>query len=64
MASTGTRSVLTSVIGWIIFALVAWLTLGWVFATLRWILRTILILVVLGVLLSAYARLSEDSSPG
>lgn len=59
MASSRARSAAATVLGWIIFAIVAWMLLGWVFATLRWVLRTVLILVVLGVLVSLYARLSD-----
>jgi hypothetical protein len=51
------RSVLATIIGWIIVAIIAWFLLGFVFGTLMWILRSILWIVVIGGLLWAYLAL-------
>lgn len=58
-ASDRSRSVLTSVVGWIVVALVAYWLLGAVIGTLRWVIRAVVWIVVLGVLVSLYARLKS-----
>lgn len=60
MAGSGGRSLLASVIGWILVALVAWFLFGWLLGTLRFILRIVVILVILGVLANIYFRLKGD----
>ena len=59
MASSG-RSVLASVVGWIVVALIAWFLFGWILGALRFILRVIVILVVLGALIALYVKLRGD----
>ncbi len=58
-ASDRSRSVLASVVGWIVVALVAYWLLGAVIGTLRWVIRAVVWIVVLGVLVSLYARLKS-----
>lgn len=50
---------LASVVGWIVVALVAYWLLGAVIGTLRWVIRAVVWIVVLGVLVSLYARLKS-----
>ena len=58
-ASDRSRSVLANVVGWIVVALVAYWLLGAVIGTLRWVIRAVVWIVVLGVLVSLYARLKS-----
>ena len=60
MASSSGRSVLASIVGWILVALVVWFLFGWILGALRFIVRIIVILVVLGALASLYLRLKGD----
>ena len=60
MASSSGRSLLASLVGWIIVALIAWFLFGWILSTLRFILRIVIILVVIGVLASLYFKLRGD----
>ncbi len=60
MASSSGRSVLATIVGWIIVALIVWFFFGWILGTLRFLLRIIVILVVIGALASLYFRLRGD----
>ncbi len=60
MASSSGRSILASVVGWVVVALVVWFLFGWVLGTLRFILRMIVIIVVIGALASLYFKLRND----
>ena len=60
MASSSGRSVLASIVGWILVALVVWFLFGWILGALRFVVRIIVILVVLGALASLYLRLKGD----
>jgi hypothetical protein len=51
------RSVLASVIGWLIVIIVGWWVLGFLIGSLMWILRGVLIVAVLFGLLWAYLAL-------
>lgn len=60
-ASTKARSLLATVIGYVIVALVAFWLLGAVIGTVRFVLRAVITLLILGGLLTLWARLK---SPG
>ncbi|MGB3734941.1 MAG: hypothetical protein WA964_08300 [Ilumatobacter sp.] len=60
MASSSGRSVLATIVGWIIVALIVWFFFGWILGTLRFLLRIIVVLVVIGALASLYFRLRGD----
>ena len=51
------RSLLASVIGWLIVAIVVYFLFGWIVGTVRVLLRFLLIVAVIGGLLWAYFRL-------
>jgi hypothetical protein len=53
------RSVLATIVGYVIVALVAFWLLGAVLGTLRFLLKAVLALVVLGVLITLWARLKS-----
>ena len=58
------RSVLATVVGWAIVAVVAWWLLGAVLGTVLWVVRSLVWVVILGGLIWAYlalkARLTTD----
>ncbi len=56
------RSVAATVVGWLIVIIVVWIVAGWVFALLRWAIRLVLILALLALLASVYARLTDGES--
>lgn len=60
MAGSGGRSLLASVVGWILVVIVVWFLFGWLLGTLRFILRIVVILVVIGALANIYFRLKGD----
>lgn len=60
MATSSGRSLLATVVGWVIVALIIWFFFGWILGTLRFIVRIIVILVVIGALASLYFRLRGD----
>ncbi|MFK8025314.1 MAG: hypothetical protein AB8G26_15260 [Ilumatobacter sp.] len=60
MASTRGRSLLASVVGWLLVAMVVWFFFGWVVGAARALLRFIAILVVLGALAVVWLRLRRD----
>lgn len=61
MASSSGRSLLATIVGWVIVALILWFFFGWILGTLRFILRIIVILVVIGALISLYVKLRGDN---
>ena len=60
MANSSGRSLLASIVGWVVVGLIAWFLFGWILGTLRFILRIIVILVVIGALASLYFKLRGD----
>ncbi|MEP1125880.1 MAG: hypothetical protein ABJH68_18525 [Ilumatobacter sp.] len=60
MATSTGRSLLATIVGWIVVALVVWFLFGWVLAALRAVLRIIVILVVIGALAALYFKLRGD----
>lgn len=60
MATSSGRSLLATIVGWIVVALVIWFLFGWVLAALRAVLRIIVILVVIGALATLYFKLRGD----
>jgi hypothetical protein len=60
MSSTGGRSILATIIGWLIVIILIWVFFGWIFATIRFLLRAFLFLVVVGALIALYFRLRQD----
>ena len=57
MAGTRSRSFAASAVGWLIVAIVAYLLFGYIVGVLRWILRIIVLLVVIGALMALYLKL-------
>jgi hypothetical protein len=53
------RSALATVVGWVLAALVAFWLLGAVIGTLRFLVRAVVTLLVLGALLTLYLRLKS-----
>lgn len=51
------RKVATTVVGWLILAIVAYFVLGAVLGTIRWIIRMVVVAALLVGLLWAYAKL-------
>ncbi len=60
MATSSGRSLLATIVGWVVVALIVWFLFGWILGTLRFILRIIVILVVIGALASLYFKLRGD----
>lgn len=58
--ASGPRSVIASVVGWLIVAIVLFWALGFVIGTIRLLLRAAVWLIVLAVLVGVYVRLSAD----
>ncbi len=59
MSSSGGRSILASVIGWLIVAVIVWFLFGGVFGAIRFIVRMLVFLFVIGALLTVYFRLRD-----
>lgn len=59
MSSSGGRSVLASVVGWLIVAIIIWVFFGSILGTIRFIVRMAVFLVVIGALLTIYFRLRD-----
>lgn len=57
--SDRSRSVVATVVGWIVVALLAYWLLGAVIGTVRFVIRAVVWIVVLGGLVSLYARLKS-----
>lgn len=60
MSDSGARSVLATIVGWLIVIVLVWVFFGWIFATIRFLLRAFLFLVVVGALIALYFRLRQD----
>lgn len=60
MATTPGRSMLATVIGWMLVVLVVWFLFGWVVGAIRAIVRFAAVLVVIGVLAALWFRLRAD----
>ena len=60
MADSRPRSLLASVIGWLIVAVIVYFFFGWILGTIRVVLRLFLILVVIGALLALYFKVRGD----
>ena len=57
MADSGPRSIAATAVGWLILGIVLWVFFGSIFATIRFLFRTIAIVVVILGLLWVYFRL-------
>lgn len=57
--SRGARTILATVIGWVVVALVVWFLFGALVGTILWILRTILIIAVILGLITLYFKLKS-----
>ncbi len=55
-------SVLASIVGWLIVAIVVYLFSGWIIGTLFWLVRMLFAVALLGGLLWLYFRLRRGSS--
>ena len=60
MSARSSRSVLKSIVGWVIVALVAIWLLDIVVGTVRVLARFVLWIVIIGLLVVAYFKLSDD----
>jgi len=60
MSARSSRSVLKSIIGWVIVALVAIWLLDIVVGTVRVLARFVVWIVIIGLLVVAYFKLSDD----
>jgi hypothetical protein len=60
MSARSSRSVLRSIVGWVIVALVAIWLLDVVVGTVRVLARFVLWIVIIGLLVVAYFKLSDD----
>ena len=58
-----TKSAAASVVGWVIIALIAIWAFGMVIGWIRFVLRSVAMLVVIAVLVSVYFRLKAPPSP-
>jgi len=56
------RSLLASIIGWVIVAIIAWFVLGFILGTIFWVLRSIIWIVVIGGLIWAYLALKAPKT--
>ena len=59
MSSSGGRSVLASVVGWLIVAFVVWFLFGGIVGAIGFIIRIVVFLFVVGALLTVYFRLRD-----
>ncbi len=60
MATSAPRNVLASIVGWLIVALIVWWFFGWIIGTIRFLLRMLFVVIVLGALLTLYFKLRGD----
>jgi len=60
MSDRSSRSVLKSIVGWLIVALVAFWLLDLVIGTVRVLARFVVWIVIIGLLVFAYFKLQED----
>ncbi|NKB42579.1 MAG: hypothetical protein GKR86_16355 [Ilumatobacter sp.] len=61
MPGSRPRSLLASIIGWLIVALIVYFFFGWIFGAVRVLLRFVAILVVIGALLWLYFKVRGDN---
>jgi len=59
MSSSAGRSILASVVGWMIVAFIVWVFFGSILGAIGFIIRMILFLIVVGALLTVYFRLRD-----
>ncbi len=59
MSSSGGRSILASVVGWLIVAIIIWVFFGSILGTIRFLIRMVVFLFVIGALLTIYFRLRD-----
>lgn len=59
MSSSGGRSILASVVGWLIVLVIVWFLFGGIFGAIGFIIRIIVFLFVVGALLTVYFRLRD-----
>ncbi len=59
MSSSGGRSILATVVGWLIVIVVVWFLFGGIFGAIRFIIRMVVFLFVIGALLTVYFRLRD-----
>jgi hypothetical protein len=59
MSSSAGRSILASVVGWMIVAFIVWVFFGSNLGAIRFIIRMVLFLIVVGALLTVYFRLRD-----
>lgn len=57
--SGGVRGFGATVVGWLIVAVIIYFFFGFLIGTIRWILRLIIVLVLMGALLTAYFKLRD-----
>jgi hypothetical protein len=60
MAASKPKSLLASIIGWVIVALIVYWLLGIVVGTIRFLVRFLVWVVLLGLLIVAYFKLQSD----
>ena len=60
MATTTGRSLLATIVGWLLVVLVVWFLFGWIVGAVRVLVRFASVLVVLGVLAVIWFRLRAD----
>ncbi|WP_394937093.1 hypothetical protein [uncultured Ilumatobacter sp.] len=59
MSSSAGRSILASVVGWMIVAFIVWVFFGSILGAIGFIIRIVLFLIVVGALLTVYFRLRD-----
>ena len=59
MSSSAGRSILASVVGWMIVAFIVWVFFGSILGAIGFIIRMVLFLSVVGALLTVYFRLRD-----
>lgn len=59
MSSSGGRSILATIVGWLIVIVVVWFLFGGIFGAIRFIIRMVVFLFVIGALLTVYFRLRD-----
>jgi len=60
MSTTRGRSLLATIVGWLLVVLVVWFLFGWIIGAVRALVRFASVLVVLGVLAVIWFRLRAD----
>lgn len=58
------KSSLATVVGWLIVVLLAFWAFGFILGTLRWLIRSLLMFLILGGLLVAYLALKDPPKVG